>query len=314
MSSVDPGQYHTPVMLDEVLSGLITDRDGFYVDGTLGMGGHTRAILAKLSPKGRVLGVDLDPVAFGITSRLQAELGDRAILRNASYADLPTLLPEFNVSGVQGILLDLGLSSFTLQQSGRGFTFQGDEPLDMRFNPDQGKSLADLLATWSEKKIVEILQIYGEERRARGIGAHIYSHVLAGNMQTNADLAAAVGEVAKGPERTKTLARVFQAFRIEVNNELQILETFLTKIPTLLKVGGRAAIISFHSLEDRIVKRFVAHESRDCVCPPEILICECGHVATVKAINRKPLIPSDDEMRENPRSRSAKLRVMERIA
>lgn len=309
----DPAALHVPVMVPQVVAGLVTDPDALYIDGTLGMGGHTRALLAALSPKGSIVGFELDAAAFAQVEPLRSELGSRVTFVRGSYADLPRHLQELRVSQVQGILLDLGLSSFTLEQSGRGFTFRRDEPLDMRFDASGGVPLFEKLAIWPQEKITEILQLYGEERRARGIAAAIARRVRPGNMRTTFDLVAAVEDIAKGPDKNKTLARVFQAFRIEINDELRSLESFLNQLPALLLTGGRAAVISFHSLEDRIVKRFIARESVDCICPPKLPICDCGHLATMAAVNRKPLTPDAEELAANPRSRSAKLRIMERL-
>ena len=309
----DPASLHTPVMVRQVVAGLVTDPGGLYIDGTLGMGGHTSALLQALSPEGSIIGFELDDAAFTHIAPLRSELGSRVIFVRGSYADLPQHLREIHVSQVQGILLDLGLSSFTLEQSGRGFTFRRDEPLDMRFDTSTGAPLSDLLVTWPQEKIEEILLLYGEVRGAKALAAAIYSRARAKDLRTTFELAETVDSRLQGPGRPKAVARVFQALRIAINDELQTLEAFLEKIPHLLAAGGRAAIISFHSLEDRIVKRFVARESVDCICPPELPICECGHVASMTAVNRKPLTPDEKELSANPRSRSAKLRIMERL-
>ena len=308
-----PASLHTPVMARQVVTGLVTDPDALYIDGTVGMGGHTRALLQALSPKGSIVGFELDASAFTHVAPLRRELGRRVTFVRGSYADLPQYLREIHVSQVQGILLDLGLSSFTLEQSGRGFTFRRNEPLDMRFDASTDAPLSERLATWPQEKIEEILRLYGEVRRTRALAATIYSRARAKQLRTTFDLAGTVDSRLQGPGRTKAVARMFQAFRIAINDELQTLETFLAKIPTLLAAGGRAAIISFHSLEDRIVKRFLARESADCICPPELPICDCGHVASMRAVNRKPLTPDAEELSANPRSRSAKLRIMERL-
>lgn len=309
----DPASLHTPVMVRQVVDGLVTDPGGLYIDGTLGMGGHTQALLQALSPKGSIVGFELDASAFTHIAPLRRQLGSRVTFVRGSYADLPQYLVESHVSQVQGILLDLGLSSFTLEQSGRGFTFRRDEPLDMRFDASRGAPLSERLTVWPQEKIEEILRHYGEVRRTKGLAAAIYSRARAQELRTTFDLAATIDSRLQGPGRTKAVARVFQAFRIAVNDELQTLETFLEKIPHLLAAGGRAAIISFHSLEDRIVKRFLARESVDCICPPELPICDCSHVASMTAVNRKPLTPDEEELFANPRSRSAKLRIMERL-
>ncbi len=304
---------HSPVMVAQVLDGLLTDLGGFYVDGTVGLGGHTQALLERLAPAGRVLGLELDPAAFDIASANLAGSGKRLLLRRTSYAELSRLLPELGVTHCNGLLLDLGLSSFTLERSGRGFSFQTDEPLDMRFDSGQGQPLATRLGSWSRDEIAGILRQYGEERRAGAIAKAIHAAAAEGSLVTSGALAAAVRTVVWGDQASGTLARVFQAFRIKINDELAVLEKFLPQIPALLASGARAAIISFHSLEDRLVKRFIAAESKDCICPPELPVCRCGHTATVRAVNKKPLTPSPEELDRNPRSRSAKLRIFERL-
>ncbi len=308
----EPGDLHTPVLVAQVLAGLITAPDGLYVDGTLGMGGHTRAIGAQLSPAGKVLGLELDPQAYARSAQSFADDG-RIILRQASYTDLPQLLAELGVTHCQGLLLDLGLSSFTLEGTGRGFSYRFDEPLDMRYDPDQGQPLSQCLTQWSQSDIAKILREYGEERRSGPIATAIEAAARAGNLTTSGQLADAVRTVVWGDQATKTLARVFQALRIRINHELENLARFLALVPSLLATGGRAAFITFHSLEDRLVKQFIATESKDCICPPERPVCDCGHSATVKALRRKPFTAEPEELAANPRSRSAKLRILERL-
>ncbi len=309
-----PAALHIPVMVEEVVDRLITDPDGLYVDGTAGMGGHTRALAGRLSPRGQVLGLELDPQAFALLDPADEAYGGRAVFRQGSYADMARHLKELGVTHCQGILLDLGLSSYTLEHTGRGFSYRSDEPLDMRFDPGSRRPLAEVLPGLSAAAIADILYQYGEERRSRAIAAAIHRAVNADTVATSGALADVVRTVVKGPHATKSLSRVFQAFRIFINDELETLKTFMVRLPGLLNIGGRAAIIAFHSLEDRIVKQFIAAESRDCICPPERPICDCGHKATVKPVHRKPLVPSAEERDRNPRSRSAKLRIMERIA
>ncbi|MEE9466115.1 MAG: 16S rRNA (cytosine(1402)-N(4))-methyltransferase RsmH, partial [Candidatus Neomarinimicrobiota bacterium] len=267
---------------------------------------------ACLGPKGRVLGVDLDPHALASARVCLAGEDRRITVRQGSFAHLTKMLKELEVTACQGVLLDLGISSLTLEESGRGFSFQRNEPLDMRFDPDSGRPLSQILPQLGLQPLAEIIQRYGEERRNRAIARAIHSAAAAGRMTTSGDLARAVRSVVKGPHVTKSLARVFQAFRIHINDELTTLQTALESLPHLLATGGRAVIISFHSLEDRMVKHFFLRESKACLCPPKQPTCQCNHQATLKVMTRKPIIPSPDERALNPRSRTAKLRVAER--
>ena len=311
-SSSPPAGQHTPVLVPEVLSALVTDPAGLYLDGTLGTGGHASALLARLGPEGRVLGVDLDPQALARARERLAGESQRITIRQGSFAHLAEMLEELEVTACQGVLLDLGISSLTLEKSGRGFSFQRDEPLDMRFDPHSGRPLSSVLPQLGFQPLDEIIQRYGEERRHRAVAQAIHSAAAAGRMTTSGDLAQAVRSVIKGPQVTKSLARVFQAFRIYINDELTTIQTALESLPRLLAVGGRAAIISFHSLEDRMVKHFFLRESKACLCPPKLPTCQCNHQATLKVMTRKPIIPTPDEQALNPRSRTAKLRVAER--
>ena len=313
MSLPDAETIHEPVLVDEVLAWLITSPDGWYLDGTVGTGGHTAAILSKLSPEGRVLGLDLDPQVLAVAGKRLSGMSDRAVLRQGSHGELPALLDGLPVKAFQGVLLDLGLSSFSLQGSGRGFSFQVDEPLDMRYDPAQGRPLHELLPGFGPRALADILSRYGEERRAGRIAEAIHREAAAGRMTTSSSLATTVRSAARGPHVTKTLARVFQALRIHVNDELRTLGAALAQLADLLNSGGRVVIISYHSLEDRLVKQFFARESKDCICPPKQPQCSCEHTATLNVLTRKPVIPSADEQARNRRSRSAKLRVAESL-
>lgn len=303
---------HVPVMVDEVLDGLITTSGGLYVDGTLGAGGHAAAILSRLSPEGRVLGIDLDAQVLARARERLAGESSRMIFRQGSYDQVPQFLKELHMECCQGLLLDLGISSFSLEGSGRGFSFQTDEPLDMRFDPSRGRPLHQVLPTLNSGALADILFNFGEERRSRAIAAAIHA-TAAEQLSTSGALARVVRSVVKGPQATKTLARVFQALRIFINDELRTLKKALEQLGTVVESGRRVAIISFHSLEDRIVKQFFARESRDCICPPEIVTCQCGHRATFKVLTRRPIVPGPDEQARNSRSRSAKLRILERL-
>jgi 16S rRNA (cytosine1402-N4)-methyltransferase len=286
-------------------------RKGLYVDGTLGAGGHAWGILKASEPDGRLLGLDVDPQALSLAKSNLDEFRDRAIIVRASYRTLLNQLANLGWQQVDGILLDLGLSSMQLDTRERGFSFQSEAPLDMRFDPDGKVSAADLVNHLDEGKLADILFRYGEEHRSRQVARAI---VNARPITTTTQLARIVaGATSGGKSGIHPATRTFQALRIAVNGELEALEDVLPQTLKALVPGGRLAIISFHSLEDRIVKQFMRTESRDCLCPPEQPICTCGHTATLREITRKPIRPQDDEVRTNPRSRSARLRVAERI-
>ena len=304
---------HIPVMVDEVLNWLVTTPDGWYVDGTVGTGGHTAAILSRLSPEGRVLGVDLDAGSLAVArDHLAADLS-RVVLHQGSYAQVASFLQELAVRECQGVLLDLGLSSFSLEASGRGFSFQLDEPLDMRFDPTHGRPLHQVLLHLTPETLADILARYGEERQSRAIARAIHNEAASGHLTTSGALAETVRTVAKGPLADRSLARVFQALRIYINDELNNLQTALERLGSMLESGRRVVIISYHSLEDRLVKRFFARESKDCLCPAHLPQCICGHTASFSVLTRKPVTPSSEEIALNPRSRSAKLRAAERL-
>jgi 16S rRNA (cytosine1402-N4)-methyltransferase len=307
---------HRPVLYKETVAALQPKTGGRYIDGTVGAGGHARGILEASSPKGRLLGLDVDPQALELASRALAVFGDRVTLIRASYTTLTQQITEIGWPKVDGILLDLGLSSMQLDTPERGFSFQWDAPLDMRFDPTNPVTAAVLVNTLSEGDLADLLYRYGEEPAARKIARSIIENrpVLTTQQLANLVLSAQ----GKRPDRRgkKTIhpaTRTFQALRIAVNDELQALENVLTQAVDSLTPGGRFAVISFHSLEDRIVKQFFRRESQDCVCPPKQPVCTCGHKATIRQVNRRPVQPQEYEITENPRSRSAKLRVAEKL-
>ena len=302
---------HIPVLYQEVLDLLKPVPGGLYLDGTLGAGGHARGVLKASSPDGKVVGLDRDPHALEIAKQNLAEFGERVIYINDSYRNFQSHLNNLNWQCVDGILLDLGISSMQLAKPERGFSFREDGPLDMRFDPDQPLTAADLVNELTREELAEILFTYGEEKLARKIAdAIIANRPLVGTK----DLAEIVEKVARNPKsKTHPATRTFQALRIAVNQELDALEAFLPKALESLNTGGRLAIIAFHSLEDRIVKRFFRLESRDCICPPQVPICVCGHKARLKELTRRPIRPEESEINRNPRARSAKLRVAEKI-
>ncbi len=303
---------HIPVLLDEVLRGLNLHPGQRYIDGTLGAGGHAEAILQAIAPDGQVLGLDADPVALNSARQRLAPYNDRVHLVNANFSQLATIAHSYDFVPVHGILLDLGLSSMQLGDAERGFSFQNEGPLDMRYDPSGPTTAADLVNNLSQSELADLLYRFGEERRSRSIARAI---VAARPVHSTRELADVVARAIGGRRgaRIHPATRTFQALRIAVNDELERLSSALSEATTILAPSGRLAVISFHSLEDRIVKNFFLQESKDCICPPEQLICTCGHQATLRIITRKPIIASSDEINVNPRARSAKLRVAERM-
>lgn len=283
---------------------------GRYVDGTVGAGGHARGILEACAPEGELLGLDLDPQALALARETLAPFGQRAHLVQASYTSLPEQLEKLGWQAVDGILLDLGLSSMQLDTPSRGFSFQHDAPLDMRFNPANPLTAASLVNGLDEKELADLLYRYGEEANGRRIARAI---VRARPLQTTLQLAAVVESVSPRRGRVHPATQTFQALRIAVNEELASIAEVLPKAVAALKPGGRLAVISFHSLEDRIVKDFFREQGRALINPPYEPIHSEERDAILKEISRKPLLPSEAEIKENPRARSAKLRIVEKL-
>ena len=290
---------------------------GRYLDGTFGGGGHTRALLAASAPDGRVLALDADPAAIARGEQLRAEFGSRLHLREGNFADLGRFAREEGFVPIDGILLDLGLSSFQLAEGGRGFSFASDGPLDMRFGPSATETAAAIVNGRDETELADLIFRYGEERWARRIARAIVRERERAPIETTAALAAlvarSVASAGAGRERIHPATRTFQALRIAVNQELSVLEEALAGALAVLAPGGRLAVIAFHSLEDRIVKQFMRREATDCLCPPGLPVCVCGHLATLRLVERKGLRPGEAEIAANPRSRSAIMRVAERL-
>lgn len=302
---------HQPVLYHEVLEALSPSSGRDYLDGTLGAGGHAEGILMASAPRGRLLGIDLDPVALTIARQRLMDFGDRVIIDQASYQNAPEILKRIGWHQVHGILLDLGVSSMQIDQPERGFSFMTEGPLDMRFNQNTGTSAADLVNAQSEKQLADILWKFGEERFSRRIARAI---VAARPLHTTGELANVIQRAVPGYEpHLHPATRTFQALRIAVNQELRVIADALPRLLDCLAPGGRIAVISFHSLEDRIVKDAFRRESRDCICPPEQPICTCHHTATIRLMNRKPITATEQEISENPRSRSVRLRVAEKL-
>jgi 16S rRNA (cytosine1402-N4)-methyltransferase len=279
------------------------------VDGTLGAGGHAAGILNASEPGGQLLGLDVDPQALDLARRTLAPFGERACIKQASHISLQEQIDALGWGPVDGILLDLGASSMQFDNPERGFSFLKDGPLDMRFDPSGVLNASGIVNGWPEQELADLIYRLGEEPASRRIARAI---VAARPVQGTRDLAAIIERVQprRGPHHPAT--RTFQALRIAVNGELEAVEKTLPMAVQALGQGGRLAVISFHSLEDRLVKEFFHRENRDCLCPPKQPVCTCGHKATIVEINRRPITPSEEETRENSRARSAKLRIAEK--
>jgi 16S rRNA (cytosine1402-N4)-methyltransferase len=304
---------HEPVMLPEVLAALAVRPGGRYVDCTVGGAGHSEAILDAASPGGALIGIDADPEALEMAQRRLARFGGSAAVVRGNFSEIDMMCRERGFVPVNGILFDLGLSSYQLASNQRGFSFRIDSPLDMRFGPDQETSASYWANEAREEELADVIWRFGEERQSRRIARAI---VNGRPIETTTQLAKAVEQAVgrKPGSQTHPATKTFQALRIAVNQELASLAEALPRAHGLLGFGSRLVVISYHSLEDRIVKQFFARESRDCICPPEQPVCTCGHKATLKAVTRGALTPSQEEVATNPRSRSAKLRAAERIA
>jgi 16S rRNA (cytosine1402-N4)-methyltransferase len=295
-----------------VVAALAPRPGGRYLDGTFGGGGHSAALLAASAPDGVVLALDADPAAIARGAALQRQHGDRLRLRQANFADLSAVAEEEGLVPLVGILLDLGVSSFQLDEPERGFSFQAEGPLDMRMDPTRGRPASALVNELGEAALADLIYQYGEERAARRIARAIVQARARAPLRTTTDLARVVaGVLGRPPGGLHPATRTFQALRIAVNDELGALERALAGALDVLAPGGRLAVISFHSLEDRLVKQLFRREATDCLCPPGLPVCVCGHRARLRILTRHPVTPGPAEIAANPRSRSAKLRVAE---
>ncbi len=310
---------HIPVLAEEVMSILAPAPGSLQIDATLGGGGHTERILEATDPDGRLLGLDADGAAIArVDGRLRPRYGDRLVLRQANFRELAGVARDAGFDAVDGTLFDLGLSSYQLADSGRGFGFRAGGPLDMRFDASRGVPASDLLATLDAAELTALFRRYGEEPKAGRIARAIVDARRTAPVATAEELAALVERVSprnpRQPRRTHPATRVFQALRIAVNEELDALQEGLAAAVDLLRPGGRLVVLSYHSLEDRIVKRFFAAERRGCVCPPEIPVCVCGRNPRLRLLTRRSVTPTPAEIEANPRARSARLRAAERLA
>ncbi len=307
---------HIPVLLVEVLQALQPEPGKTYVDATLGAGGHAEAILQAIQPTGLLLGIDQDPTALALGSKRLSPFGANFQPLKGNFSEIGQLLQPSQLPITGGILADIGVSSMQLDQAERGFSFNKDAALDMRMNPDAPLTAADVVNTYSEGELVRIFSEYGEEHMSKTLAREIVAKrktVLFGTTLSLAQFIANQYKSRGKQEKIHPATRVFQALRIEVNDELGHLQRFLTQIPPLLAPGASLLVISFHSLEDRIIKDFFKTQSKDCVCPPRLPVCQCSHRATFKVPKGQPITATDDEIRVNPRSRSAKLRVGVRL-
>jgi 16S rRNA (cytosine1402-N4)-methyltransferase len=302
---------HIPVLYKEIIHALQPKSGGRYVDGTLGAGGHARGILEACAPDGHLLGLDVDPQALALARETLAPYEGRTHLAQASYITLARQLADLHWGAVDGIVLDLGASSMQFDNAERGFSFMQDGPLDMRFGPHALQSAADIVNTYDEKDLADLIFRYGEDRDSRKIARAIVS---SRPLRTTRELVAVIEKASpRRGDRVHPATQTFQALRIVVNEELSAVENVLPQAVASLKRGGRFAVISFHSLEDRIVKDFFREQSKDLVNPPYERIYEEERRAVVKIINKKPIVASDEEVKTNPRARSAKLRIIEKI-
>jgi 16S rRNA (cytosine1402-N4)-methyltransferase len=308
--------YHEPVLIREVLESLVLKPGGIYVDGTVGGGGHAQAILAATAPDGIVIGIDRDDDALSESARVLESFGTRTFLVKGNYADMKGILSRLGMERVDGIVLDLGVSSHQLETAGRGFSFTKPAPLDMRMDRDAPWTARELVNTADPRELKRILREYGEELQAGRIARAIVERRKAGPIETTDELAGIIASAMPARMshgRIHPATRTFQALRIAVNDELESLHRGIASGIDSLKEGGRFSVISFHSLEDRMVKDLFRDASRGCRCPPDLPVCACGGRPRLRVITRKPVRPGEEEVEHNPRARSAKLRTAERI-
>lgn len=306
---------HIPVMLQECMDGLNIRPDGIYVDGTLGRGGHSEAIAGRLSG-GRLICIDRDATAIREAGERLAPFGETVTIVKGTFSDVSTILKRLQIDGVDGMLFDLGVSSPQLDDGERGFSYMQDAPLDMRMDREAGLSAYDVVNGWSAADLKRILYEYGEEKFAPAISNAICRRRESKPIETTGELTEIIRSAMPASalrEKQHPAKRSFQAVRIAVNDELNEVSKMMHAAPELLNPGGRLCVISFHSLEDRIVKNAVASCEKGCTCPPSFPVCICGFQQTLRSVSRKPILPSEKELKENPRARSAKLRVAERV-
>lgn len=307
--------HHYSVLLRETIEGLAIRADGVYVDGTLGGGGHALSICERLSERGRLIGIDQDGAAIEAASERLKGYRDRAVIVRGNYEDIAEILMRLQIERVDGICLDLGVSSYQLDEGERGFSYRTDAALDMRMDQRGERTAADIVNSYSEEALFRIIRDYGEDRFARNIAKHIVQYREKKRIETTLELSGIISGAI--PARVRALSghpakRSFQAIRIELNRELEVLENTLDRMIDLLSEGGRLCVISFHSLEDRIVKSKFRTAENPCICPPDFPVCSCGRKSRGIVLTKKPILPSEKELLENRRSQSAKLRIFEK--
>lgn len=307
--------HHYSVLLRETIEGLAIRADGVYVDGTLGGGGHALSICERLSGRGRLIGIDQDGAAIEAASERLKDYRDRAVIVRGNYEDIAEILMRLQIERVDGICLDLGVSSYQLDEGERGFSYRTDAALDMRMDQRGERTAADIVNSYSEEALFRIIRDYGEDRFARNIAKHIVQYREKKRIETTLELSGIISGAI--PARVRALSghpakRSFQAIRIELNRELEVLENTLDRMIDLLSEGGRLCVISFHSLEDRIVKSKFRTAENPCICPPNFPVCSCGRKSRGIVLTKKPILPSEEELLENRRSQSAKLRIFEK--
>lgn len=306
---------HKSVLLDETIDSLNLRPDGIYVDGTLGGGGHAFQVCQRLGTGGRLIGIDQDADAIRAAGERLAEFSDKVTIVRSNYENIREVLDELEINRVEGIYLDLGVSSYQLDTVSRGFTYREDAPLDMRMDQRKTQTAADIVNTYDERKLYQMIRDYGEDKFAKNIAKHIVRVRAEKPFETTEELIEAIKSAI--PMRVRAVGghpakKTFQALRIELNQELEVLKNSIDTMIGLLSPGGRLSIITFHSLEDRIVKNIFRENENPCICPPGFPVCMCGKKSRGKVITRKPMIPSDEEIAANKRSKSSKLRVFER--
>lgn len=307
--------HHYSVLLRETIEGLAIRADGVYVDGTLGGGGHALSICERLSERGRLIGIDQDGAAIEAASERLKDYRDRTVIVRGNYEDIAEILMRLQIEQVDGICLDLGVSSYQLDEGERGFSYRTDAALDMRMDQRGERTAADIVNSYSEEALFRIIRDYGEDRFARNIAKHIVQYREKKRIETTLELSGIISGAI--PARVRALSghpakRSFQAIRIELNRELEVLENTLDRMIDLLSEGGRLCVISFHSLEDRIVKSKFRTAENPCICPPDFPVCSCGRKSRGIVLTKKPILPSEEELLENRRSQSAKLRIFEK--
>ncbi len=305
---------HIPVLLNETIEGLNIKPDGIYIDGTVGGGGHSSQIAERLSSKGKLIGIDQDKDALDASKKRLEKYGDIVSLVRSNYCEIDTILRDLNIEKVDGILLDIGVSSYQLDNAERGFSYMMDADLDMRMDQRQSLTAKKVVNEYSESELFHIIKVYGEDRFAKNIAKHIVAYRKNKTIETTGELAGIIkGAIPmKMQKNGNPSKKTFQAIRIEVNSELKVLEETIDRMIERLNPGGRLCIITFHSLEDRIVKNKFKENENPCTCPPDFPVCVCGKKSKGKVVTRKPIVPSKEEIEENSRAKSSKLRIFER--